>query len=417
MGGVLRATTHLSINNPDIGASNRRPVGTSSPPPATYGHPQFNDHSPIRHPASTDGIPDLPSSASPDVSLIIFGSHRNARPSPTPDTPTNSSGKSSENYPNWSHVANQSDFNLLLGARAARGLSIISPGIRQMIHYVLDQYERVLDSVFFKPEPPRVEEMRALVATRLQASSIARCSILLFAKMIESQLNGTAHSNCIAFQQLVQRFEARLQEAKSKYLNPLEYPLEFEYLLNGLLEVPFFKMRVSTEFHAYRLLHDATPTFFEIVNFDSSLWPNPNGPPVPCIAKIIASTRFKLAHFALVDVLCSMAYGLPQVVNYETATLVPETEIHPIAWVHCFPLEFQVCIAEMNQRCAKSYVAPDWHIMEHRLLSYQMPVVATDGADSWKTIVRLAVLESWRQVLLIYLYMLFGLAVTSPFSK
>ncbi|KDN38485.1 hypothetical protein RSAG8_09470, partial [Rhizoctonia solani AG-8 WAC10335] len=84
----------------------------------------------------------------------------------------------------------------------------------------------------------------------------------------------------------------------------------------------------------------------------------------PCISKIITSTRFELAHFVLVDILCSMAYGLPQVVDYETATLVPETEIHPIAWVHCCPLEFQVSIAEMNQRCAKSYVAPDWHVID-----------------------------------------------------
>ncbi|CAE7229863.1 unnamed protein product [Rhizoctonia solani] len=401
--GVFQASTHTNLDNSNLGTCDQTQLPTDTLP---YGHPESKGYHSV---ASTDGLQDLlvPSGTSSNLSLLVatVNNYRNAHLSSASGTTTDSSDESSENYPSRSHVASQNDLRLLPGARAARALSTLSPSMRQMIHYVFDQYERVLDSVFFKPKPPRVEKMRALVATRVQASSITRCSIILVAKIIESQLNGTAPNNRVAFQQLVQRFETRLREAKAKDLNPLEYPLEFEYLLNGLLELAFLKMRVSTGFHVYRLLHDANPTFFEIVNFDSSLWPDPNGPPVPCIAKMVTSTRFELAHFALIDILSSMAYGLPQVVNYETATLVPETEIHPIAWVHCCPLEFQVCIAEMNQRCAKSYVAPDWHVIEHRLLSYQGPMVLTDGADSWRTIARLAVLESWRQVLLIYLYM------------
>ncbi|KAH7335988.1 hypothetical protein B0J17DRAFT_60703 [Rhizoctonia solani] len=124
-----------------------------------------------------------------------------------------------------------------------------------------------------------------------------------------------------------------------------------------------------------------------------------------CISKIVASARFELGHFALMDIICSMAYGLPQIVDYETATLFPEAEVHPIEWVHGCPLEFQVCIAEMNKRCTRSHITPDWHVIEYRLLSYKPSITKMDNTQSWQTVARLAILESWRQVLLIYLYM------------
>ncbi|CAE6485936.1 unnamed protein product [Rhizoctonia solani] len=366
--------------------------------------PRSNDCAPDEH-ASTTALPDLPCNTTPGLSLAVVNSQQGVGPLSSSSILASTSGEFNGNRSNWPPISDHGR-GLFPTVRAARALSTLSPGMQRVIRYVLDQYERVLDSVFFKPEPLQVDRMRTLVTTRLQASSITRCSVLLVAKILEAQLNGNAYNNRVTFQQLVERFENQLREAKTRRLNPLE----FEYLLNGLLEVTFLKvaflkMRVSSEFHIYQLLHDAAPTFFEIVNFDPNLWPDPNGPPIPCISKVITSTRFELAHFALVDILCSMAYGLPQVVDYDTTTLVPETEIHPIAWVHCCPLEFQVSIAEMNQRCAKSYVAPDWHVIEYRLLSYQAPTIATDSAESWKTIARLAVLESWRQVLLIYLYM------------
>ncbi|CAE6485965.1 unnamed protein product [Rhizoctonia solani] len=164
-------------------------------------------------------------------------------------------------------------------------------------------------------------------------------------------------------------------------------------------------MRISNGHHAYQSLCNSAPTFLEIVYSDPTLWADSNGPPMACISKIVASTRFELGYFALMDIICSMAYGLPQVVNYETATLFPEAEVHPIEWVHGCPLEFQVCMAEMNKRCTMDHIAPGWHVIEYRLLSYKSPITKMDNTQSWQTVAQLAVLESWCQVLLIYLYM------------
>ncbi|CAE6466618.1 unnamed protein product [Rhizoctonia solani] len=345
--------------------------------------------------AETPSDPSPPANAF--LSLATINNHsRDVLPSSS-----SSSSGSEETNTNPFHVSNRHGLNFLIGARTAQTLSTLSPDARQSIRYVLDQYERVLDSVYFKPKDHQVILLRDIVMTRLQASSITRCAILLVAKMIESMLNGDSNNTRITFKESVHRFETQLHTIKASRPNPLEV----RYLLDGFLEVAFLKMRVSNGCNAYRLLHNASPTFLEIVHSDPNLWPNPNGLPMACMSKVISSTRFELGHFILMDILCSMVYGVPQVVDYETATFAPRAEIHPIEWVHCCPHEFQICIAEMNKRCTTSYIAPDWHVIEHRLLSYRAPVITVDQAESWKTIARLAIVETWRQSLLIYLYM------------
>ncbi|CAE6485929.1 unnamed protein product [Rhizoctonia solani] len=316
-------------------------------------------------------------------------------------SPIVSSPVSEENQPNPFHASNGNNFDFLIGARTAQTLSTLSPETRQLFHRVLDLYDRVLESVYFKPRDHQVVKMRQMVVSRLQASSITRCAVVLVVKIIESMLNGEVQNNRLTFRQSVERFESQLQRVKAQQPNPAEV----EHLLNGFLEAAFLKMRMSNGYRAYQVLQNVAPTFLEIVYSDPTLWPNPNGPPMVCMSKVASSTRFELGHFALMDIVCSMAYGVPQVVHYETATSSLEPEVHPIEWIHCCPLEFQVCLTEMNQCCAKSYITPDWRAIEHRLLSYKTSTTVMDNTESWKTVARLAVVESWRQVLLIYLYM------------
>ncbi|KAG8728065.1 hypothetical protein FRC11_011868, partial [Ceratobasidium sp. 423] len=183
--------------------------------------------------------------------------------------------------------------------------------------------ERVLDSVYFKPKQRQILKMREMVVSRLRASSITRCAATLVAKMVESMFNGESRNNRVTFKQSVERFESQLHKVKAQHPNLVES----QYLLNEFLEAAFLKMRVSNGYHAYQLFRNAAPTFLEIVYSDPSLWPNPNGPPIACMSKVAASTRFELGHFALMDIICAMAYGLPQVVEYETATFSPEEAV------------------------------------------------------------------------------------------
>ncbi|KAF8712174.1 hypothetical protein RHS03_01292, partial [Rhizoctonia solani] len=354
---------------------------------------------PFYEPAGYSPSTEASSDSTPIHSSLVTVNNSlwNALSSPLFDSPADPE----ETNADPSHLSNLYRPSFLVGAQTAQGLSTLSLGERHSIHYVLNLFERVFDSVYFKPRDHHATLLRNVVVNRIQASSITRCAVVLAAKMVESMLNGNSSNNRITFKESVHRFETHLHAVKAGRLNQQE----IQYLLNGFLEVAFLKMRVSNGYNAYRLLRNAAPTFLEIVYSDPGLWPDPSGPPAVCMSKVITSTRFELGHFALMDVLCSMAYGLPQVIDYETATLSPEAEIHPIEWVHGCPLEFQICIALMNDRCTKSYVAPDWQMIEHRLQSYKVRLTLVDQTESWRNIARLAVVESWRQALLIYLYM------------
>ncbi|CAE6485919.1 unnamed protein product [Rhizoctonia solani] len=384
---ITQVPIYVDKDNSGLGYGHQQlPTSVTSQRPIVSS--QVFSEAPLYRPTgyitSVDDQSDSASTTSPSLSLAAI--NNSSWDVPTPPSSFDSSSESGENPSDPFHVSNRHNFDFLIGARTAQTLSTLSPNTRQLIYHVLDLYERVLDSVYFRPKGHQVARIREMVVTRLQASSITRCAVLLVVRMVESMLNGESHDHRLTLKQSVERFERQLLRVKAQHPNPLEV----QDLLNGFLEAAFLKMRISNGYHAYQLLQNTAPTFLEIVYADPNLWPDPNGPPMACISKIAASTRFELGHFALMDNICSMAYGLPQVVDYETATPCPAPDVHPIEWVHCCPLEFQVCIAQMNKSCAKSYVAPDWRAIEHRLLAYKAPLGDMDNAESWKTIARLA---------------------------
>ena len=141
--------------------------------------------------------------------------------------------------------------------------------------------------------------------------------------------------------------------------------------------------------------------FLQLVYADLSLWPDRQASPFVPLANILVSDRHELNHFILLDMLCSALYGLPHMIQYNTS--VPAlVDLSP---VHGMPATFQIALIEISSCYSRRYTACDWHDIEHRLLNWQSPICGTNNEESWKIIAQLAVHESWRQTLLIYLYM------------
>ncbi|KAG8743863.1 hypothetical protein FRC12_014946 [Ceratobasidium sp. 428] len=109
----------------------------------------------------------------------------------------------------------------------------------------------------------------------------------------------------------------------------------------------------------------------------------------------------------MLDVMCSMMYGLPQVVDYDTSLPPLDAGVHPAELVHGCPPELQLILADINTRSAWKQIGPilDWYTIERRLREWQPCLQTSKGEDSWKLVARLAVQESWRHTLLTYLYM------------
>lgn len=181
------------------------------------------------------------------------------------------------------------------------------------------------------------------------------------------------------------------------------------YLFTHLLQLALFKARITDTLYPYHLLQKLAPVFLQLVYADLTLWPNQQASPFLPLANILVSDRRELNHFILLDVLCSALYGLPHMFQYDTSIPVL-VDLYPI---HGMPPELQFILIEISCCHSQSPTARDWRDLERRLLDWQSPVCVTTNKESWKAIAQLAVHESWRQTLLIYLYMashLLGLA-------
>ncbi|KAG9097867.1 hypothetical protein FRC06_007097 [Ceratobasidium sp. 370] len=151
-----------------------------------------------------------------------------------------------------------------------------------------------------------------------------------------------------------------------------------------MLEVAFLKFRLSNSTNVYRLLRDSAPAFLHMALAETTWRSTPPNPTSVSLAHLLASPRYKLVHFALLDSMCSMLYALPQVVDYDTSVPPFGEDVHPV------------------ERDGHNL---DWKLIEQRLKSWNS-VAHTSGEDeSSKAVARLAVQESWRHTLLIYLYM------------
>lgn len=147
------------------------------------------------------------------------------------------------------------------------------------------------------------------------------------------------------------------------------------------------------------------PIFLNIVASDSTLWPTQPDFGSVSLAHVLARGRYELNHFVLLDMLCAMAYGVPQVVNYDTSVPAIVTD-EPS--VHGFPAELQIALADINNHYAHGFIAYDWQSIEQRILAWKAPVYPMLDEDSWTLVAQLAIYESWRHTVLIYLYMVGG---------
>ena len=109
----------------------------------------------------------------------------------------------------------------------------------------------------------------------------------------------------------------------------------------------------------------------------------------------------------------AFALGTPSLIQYDTSdcSLVPVVA-KPLEWAHGIPIAFVMCVVQVNAWRASNPGIPnvnDWLALVLRTLTWaprMMELVGEDSReDSYKVIARLAVQETWRHAILIYIYM------------
>ncbi|KAF8606270.1 hypothetical protein BDV93DRAFT_521101 [Ceratobasidium sp. AG-I] len=278
-----------------------------------------------------------------------------------------------------------------------RDLSPVPTQVKEMVDFVVSQYDRFFSFCHSNRIPEGAATFRELTIQRAFTSSTTRSIMFLGAKIIDSIFDGTLFKKYNYYNQWIERFQHDLWSRTQNLTSN-----EAQIRLVDTLELNFVIVRVANRFNLHQLLQNLAPVFLQVVFSDSTLWPSDYYSTSVSLAHILASNRYELHCLALLDMLCSMTCGLPQVIEYDTSVPVFSTNKHSL---DVFPAELQILLVEINTRCFQKSVANDWNGIEQRLLSWQPPLPAAADGDSWKTIVELAVYESWRQTLLIYLYM------------
>ncbi|KAL5633984.1 hypothetical protein ACGC1H_005986 [Rhizoctonia solani] len=278
----------------------------------------------------------------------------------------------------------------------------LPPDVRGTVEYVISCVDRILNVTYFRPQGGQVARFRGHTAWRLSTCDFARRGMLVYAKIRESILEGSDFGNGGNFARWIDGYEQVLSTSFHQPLTPYEHRERH----NDVLEVFYVKVALLDAATTYRLLCRLAPNFLEAVYSDPTLWSTEHDPALVSIAHLLSSPRYGPVCYVLMDVMASMAYGVPHFAEYNTDIEPFHTELHPAEWMNCVPGEFLILLAKINICRDQGLLAGDWQDLERRLVTWEPRLrFEPKGLDSDRSVAWLALQETWRQTLLIYLYL------------
>ncbi|CUA73190.1 putative transcriptional regulatory protein YLR278C [Saccharomyces cerevisiae S288c] [Rhizoctonia solani] len=267
--------------------------------------------------------------------------------------------------------------------------------------YFVSYFKRMADYAYFKPLKDQAEQLKNRLLSRLRGSHFTRWVMLLCAKICEDIVDGDRSQTTLHI-----RWLGDIEAAVRRKLAQDLTPRETEELRGDCLEISLIRTALGQSSNAYVVLRNATPTFLQTAYALPDLWPSDSDPALIPLLNIIGSEHHALSSFTLIDCTCAMIFGLPQQVEYDTSTSLLPKGFRPYEWAHSSPTEFQILLADINACRDKSPRARDWREIEYALLDWQaQPTRHDESWESWMVVAWLAVQESWRLTLLVYLYL------------
>ncbi|KAF8679809.1 hypothetical protein RHS04_04756 [Rhizoctonia solani] len=276
----------------------------------------------------------------------------------------------------------------------------ISPDVCGIAEYVVSHFGRILSLTYFSPRD-EIEKLRGMAIWRLSTCKFSRQSMLIDAKVQWSVLRGNHLMHASAFTRWIEGFEQAVRTRLGTHLTGYE----LQERLNDVLEMLLIKSRFLDSATTYGLSCRFVPNFLQMVYSDPTMWSPQYDLTLVSMAHILACSRYGPALYMLMDIVGSMVYGLPHLVDYNTDVELFHPESHPVEWVDCFPGEFMIILAKINT-CRDQTSTEDWRTIEQRLFSWKSrPQFEPKVLESWRSVAWTALQETWRQTLLIYLYL------------
>ncbi|CAE6434798.1 unnamed protein product [Rhizoctonia solani] len=275
------------------------------------------------------------------------------------------------------------------------------PDVQGITEYVISHFDRFLSITYFKPQEEFIKKLQSMSIWRLSTCGFARQGMLIDARIYDSVIEGSHITHSSEFTRWIEGFEEAIRARLDEPLTPYE----LQERLHDVLEMFFAKGRLVSAATTYGLFCRTVPNFLQVVYSDPTLRPTQPGPNLISIAHLLASSRYGPAYYVLMDIKGSMIYGVPQLVDYDTAIELFHVEPHPVEWIDCLPGEFLVLLAKINAR-RDQRSSEDWTNIERQLISWELrSKLEPKGLESWKLIAWRALQETWRHTLLMYLYL------------
>ncbi|CAE7186270.1 unnamed protein product [Rhizoctonia solani] len=269
--------------------------------------------------------------------------------------------------------------------------------------YVIAHSLTMMERSYFKGAKNQTDRVRKRILARLQSSGFSRWVLFLCARICESFFNGDASQK-----QIYNRWIGDVDRALKSALTQDPTSSEAQDRLRDCLEASQIQLLKTMMGHCsstYQVLRTVAPTFLQTVFSTPELWSNSHDPTLVPLGAIIGSSDNTLANFALADCLSAMASGLPSQVDYDTIGYIPTSSPMPFEWMHGFPAELQIALADINVCRDKRPGARTQEVLEQQLLTWQArPSYYDESWETWMITAWFAVQESWRLALLAYLY-------------
>ncbi|KAG9092883.1 hypothetical protein FS749_015375 [Ceratobasidium sp. UAMH 11750] len=272
--------------------------------------------------------------------------------------------------------------------------------------FVLHSYSKWIRWTIF--EPLRLaNKVRDHLTRRFNQSLDSRSAVTLAANIIRSlSKSSTLDTNYLPAITLIRnRARRNLALADAQKNLPIQ-PASREALeaLEDMFEVISIQFMSSSLEANLSLVCDAAPVY-------QNACPEAPGVPINLPAKLL-HPEFPLRHFPSLDILFSLGMCRPMLFRYDIS-FTPElcatlTDIDGVGlqWMHGIPDQFIVLLARMNMLRVDFAPNVDPQVIgeiQAEIKNFR-PVLGV-STDPFLTVARLAVQESWRQVLYIYLYM------------
>ncbi|KAJ1305581.1 hypothetical protein OPQ81_000581 [Rhizoctonia solani] len=268
--------------------------------------------------------------------------------------------------------------------------------------HVINEYQSQRFCLWFMVPPTAIRD--GLVA-QLKRSKVTIWAMSLGARIYQA-LGQDPHSPT------VQGYISWIDKLEHKFTADPRGNLPMNDIADRLfayLELAYLKFVTLDNCSGYTLLQKALPGFLQLVATDTNLYvEHPNGNLVVSFPRTLGSSQYELKRFVMCDTIAALVLGVPPLVEYAyNGECDPES--HGLEWIHGVPVTLIKAISQVNSwRSGSRVTLDDWQALERCVLAWEPQPVnyKPDGEDSATgSVARLAVQESWRHVVLIYIYM------------